>query len=464
MVPGGHWQRDWQRTACSSPRASASKPMDRCDGVVAAHRCHRRQRDESDREGAARACSLGRMARPKCDRPAQRAMHACSQSSVQLYDTRRYRRPPASHGTVARNQQEGKKSRHTRCQPECTEGELQPAAKMEEEAGAAGSVGLQRDADGFVDLTADGGLKKKVITEGSGEVCPGSGVSVQVHYTGTLSSDGKKFDSSRDRDQRFSFNIGRGNVIRGWDEGVATFRKGERSILRCSADYGYGADGQPPHIPPGAELDFDVELFSWEEATGDKPTRRTTKDPDILSYSDDSDDGSDDMDYADRDFLPQETDACPEEKRAYVFEDRLERAEQLRTEANALMKKLDYAAARLTYRRAYYHVDFDELQTFDMQDKHKKMIDDAKLPILLNLAQATLKLAAEYAETDGHQKSKERSAKSVMVYCNAALKIAPDHAKALYRKGLAYEQLSDFEDAYDWLKRARTAMGDAAKV
>ena len=459
MVPGGHWQRDWQRTACSSPRASASKPMDRCDGVVAAHRQrHRRQRDES--EGAARACS-GSCA---CEmrRPAQRAIlhvvHTCtsSQSSV-----------PSAAGesaTVARNQQEGKKSRHTRCQPECTEGELQPAAKMEEEAGAAGSVGVQRDADGFVDLTADGGLKKKVITEGSGEVCPGSGVSVQVHYTGTLSSDGKKFDSSRDRDQRFSFNIGRGNVIRGWDEGVATFRKGERSILRCSADYGYGAAGQPPHIPPGAELDFDVELFSWEEATGDKPTRRTTKDPDILSYSDDSDDGSDDMDYADRDFLPQETDACPEEKRAYVFEDRLERAEQLRTEANALMKKLDYAAARLTYRRAYYHVDFDELQTFDMQDKHKKMIDDAKLPILLNLAQATLKLAAEYAETDGHQKSKERSAKSVMVYCNAALKIAPDHAKALYRKGLAYEQLSDFEDAYDWLKRARTAMGDAAKV
>ena len=335
---------------------------------------------------------------------------------------------------------------------------------MEEEAGAAGSVEVQQDADGFVDLTADGGLKKKVITKGSGDVCPGSGVSVQVHYTGTLASGGKKFDSSRDRGQRFSFNIGLGNVIRGWDEGVATFRQGERSILRCSADYGYGAAGHPPHIPPGAELDFDVELFSWEEATGDKPTRRTTKDPDIISYSDDSDDGSDDLDYNDRDFLPQETDACPEENRAYVFEDRLERAEQLRTEANALMKKLDYAAARLTYRRAYYHVDFDELQTFDMQDKHKKMIDDAKLPILLNLAQATLKLAAEYAETDGKQKSKERAAKSVMVYCNAALKIAPDHAKALYRKGLAYEQLSDFEDAYDWLKRARTAMGDAAKV
>lgn len=331
-------------------------------------------------------------------------------------------------------------------------------------------MGEETDADGFVDLTADGGLRKKVLTEGSGDVCPGHGVTVQVHYTGTLRDDGEKFDSSRDRAEKFSFKIGQGSVIRGWDEGVATFRKGERSILRCSAEYGYGTRGSPPRIPGGAELDFDIELFSWDEATGDEPPRRVKRDPDMIpgdSDSDDSDDSNDSwdyMDYDDRDFLPQETEACPEEKRAYVFEDRLERAEELRVEANALMEKQDYKPARLTYRRAYYHVDFDELQTFDMQDKHLKMIDDAKLPILLNLAQATLKIAAQYAETDGKQKSKERSAKSVMVYCNAALKIAPDHAKALYRKGLAYEQLSDFEDAYDWLKRARTVMGDTAKV
>jgi hypothetical protein len=327
---------------------------------------------------------------------------------------------------------------------------------------------VEQDADGYVDLTADGGLKKKVLTEGSGELCPSRGVTVQVHYTGTLSADGEQFDSSRDRGEQFSFHIGRGEVIRGWDEGLATFRKGERSILRCSADYAYGADGKPPRIPGGAELDFDIELCSWEEMTSDEPTRRVLRDPDAIPGGDSSDDESDDsldyMDYDDRDFLPQETEACPEEKRAYVFEDRLERAEELRAEANALMKQLEFKSARLTYRRAYYHVDFDELQTFDMQDKHLKMIDDAKLPILLNLAQATLKIAAQYAETDGKQKSKQRSAKSVMVYCNAALKIAPEHAKALYRKGLAYEQLSDFEDAYDWLKRARTAMGDAAKV
>lgn len=339
---------------------------------------------------------------------------------------------------------------------------------MVEKSGDTQHAAAEQDADGFVDITSDGGLKKKVLTEGSGNVCPRSGVTVKVHYTGTLSADGDKFDSSRDRGEHFLFNIGRGDVVRGWDEGVATFREGERSILRCSADYGYGASGHPPRIPGGAALDFDIELFSWEETTDNRQAQRLIRDPNIVpasdGSSDESDDSWDEMDYDDRDFLPQETEACPEENRAYVFEDRLERAEELRVEANALMKKLEFVAARLTYRRAYYHVDFDELQTFDMQDKHLKMIDDVKLPILLNLAQATLKIAAEYAAMDGKQKSRERSAKSVMVYCNAALKIAPDNAKALYRKGLAYEQLGDFEDAYDWLKRARTAMGDTAKV
>ena len=258
--------------------------------------------------------------------------------------------------------------------------------------------------------------------------------------------------------------------------GAAAGGSGEaaRSFLAASSAAGAAAGaaaaaGCPPRIPGGASLDFDVELFSWEESTGGGAARRVVRDPDVIQHdaSDDSDDSDDSdwgLDYDDRDFLPQETDACPEEKRAYVFEDRLERAEELKVEANALMKKAEYKPARLTYRRAYYHVDFDELQTFDMQDKHLKMIDDAKLPILLNLAQATLKIAAEYAETDGKQKAKERSAKSVMVYCNAAIKIAPGNSKALYRKSLAYEQLGDFEDAYDWLKQARAAMGDAAEV
>jgi hypothetical protein len=55
-----------------------------------------------------------------------------------------------------------------------------------------------------------------------------------------------------------------GQVIKGWDQGVATMRKGERAILKCAPEYGYGANGSPPTIPPGATLLFDVELLSWK--------------------------------------------------------------------------------------------------------------------------------------------------------------------------------------------------------
>ena len=88
---------------------------------------------------------------------------------------------------------------------------------------------------------------------------------VSVHYTGTLTTDGSKFDSSRDRAGTFEFQVGVGQVIKGWDEGIVTMKKGELCILRCSSEYGYGAHGSPPKIPGGASLDFEVELFKWWE-------------------------------------------------------------------------------------------------------------------------------------------------------------------------------------------------------
>jgi len=97
----------------------------------------------------------------------------------------------------------------------------------------------------------------------SGQTFPKTGQTVVVHYTGTL-ENGTKFDSSRDRGVPFKFRIGKGEVIKGWDEGVAQLCVGQRARLICSPDYAYGSRGHPGIIPPNATLIFDVELLKVE--------------------------------------------------------------------------------------------------------------------------------------------------------------------------------------------------------
>ena len=87
-----------------------------------------------------------------------------------------------------------------------------------------------------------------------------SGKHVTVHYVGTL-TDGKKFDSSRDRGEGFDFNLGAGEVIQGWDQGVAGMKVGGMRRLTVPPDLGYGARGFPPVIPPNSTLIFEVELL-----------------------------------------------------------------------------------------------------------------------------------------------------------------------------------------------------------
>ncbi|XP_058453687.1 FK506-binding protein 59 isoform X2 [Malaya genurostris] len=116
----------------------------------------------------------------------------------------------------------------------------------------------------FIDLSGDGGVQKQILLEGSGEETPSNGCNVSLHYTGTLDSDGKQFDSSRERNEPFEFKLGQGSVIKAFDMGVATMRLGEKCILKCAPDYAYGASGSPPNIPPNSTLNFELEMLGWK--------------------------------------------------------------------------------------------------------------------------------------------------------------------------------------------------------
>jgi FKBP-type peptidyl-prolyl cis-trans isomerase len=103
------------------------------------------------------------------------------------------------------------------------------------------------------------GLRYQDVAVGQGTEAT-AGHAVTVHYTGWL-PNGKKFDSSRDHGEPFTFSLGAGQVIAGWDQGVEGMRVGGRRKLVLPPDLGYGAGGAPPDIPPGATLVFDVEVL-----------------------------------------------------------------------------------------------------------------------------------------------------------------------------------------------------------
>ena len=111
----------------------------------------------------------------------------------------------------------------------------------------------------MAEMTTDSGLKYDDLIEGDGALAQ-AGQEVSVHYTGWL-ENGSKFDSSKDRDQPFQFELGAGLVIKGWDEGVAGMKVGGKRKLTIPPELAYGARGAGGVIPPNATIIFEVELL-----------------------------------------------------------------------------------------------------------------------------------------------------------------------------------------------------------
>jgi len=142
---------------------------------------------------------------------------------------------------------------------------------MPQDMGMGGGMGGDDDmSDDDMDYGAPPaelpeGITKEIITEADSANWkkPKSGDDVTVHYVGTLESDGTEFDSSRARAKPFNFLLGKGQVIQGWDKGVATMKQGEIAKFTLSPEFAYGEAGSEPKIPPNATLVFEVELISW---------------------------------------------------------------------------------------------------------------------------------------------------------------------------------------------------------
>lgn len=270
--------------------------------------------------------------------------------------------------------------------------------------------------EGFVDITENknGGCLKKILVEGSGDESPPVGSHVSVHYVGTLHADGSKFDSSRDRPGTFKFDVGVGQVIKGWDTGICSMKKGEKCILRCNSDYAYGDHGHPPTIPGGATLNFEVELFSWKEKV---------KEPYEMS---------------------------PEEKQEF--------ATKQKEIGNAAFKKEDWSSAIEGYEEGMRYImandddDDDEDGGHDHGHSHGGKPcsgahggdDDEDAPAPKALSDSEKVLAIALLSNCAAAKLKINEPSSAVEDCTKAIKIDPTHVKTVFRRAQGHLALGSY--------------------
>lgn len=121
-----------------------------------------------------------------------------------------------------------------------------------------------------IDLTGDGGVLKTIVRKSKSDaVGPTENFPlVDVHYEGTLADTGEVFDTTHEDNTVFSFELGKGSVIKAWEVAVKTMKVGEVAKITCKPEYAYGSAGSPPDIPPDATLVFEVELVACRPRKG----------------------------------------------------------------------------------------------------------------------------------------------------------------------------------------------------
>mmetsp|Transcript_10556 Transcript_10556/g.15840 ORF Transcript_10556/g.15840 Transcript_10556/m.15840 type:complete len:486 (+) Transcript_10556:91-1548(+) len=240
-----------------------------------------------------------------------------------------------------------------------------------------------------VSLAQDGGIMKTILEAAPEDAAgpPPNGVEVTAHYTGTLESDGSKFDSSRDRGKPFVFTIGQGQVIKGWDEGFASMKVGEKAKLAIRSDYGYGDRGMPPTIPAKANLVFDVELLGFKEKE------------------------------------KQPWEMTPEE--------RLQKAASLKEEGTKEFTSGNHAIAADLYKKA--------ADLADENEEGETLADDQKDMLVKCLGNAAMCYVKASSWSD------------VIDCCNKVFSKCPEESesniKILYRRGLAKMNIGELKDA-----------------
>lgn len=233
-----------------------------------------------------------------------------------------------------------------------------------------------------IDVSSDGGVIKHVLVEGKGSRPP-RGYEVEVHYVGKL-EDGTQFDSSRDRDTSFRFVLGEGQVIKGWDLGVATMSVGEKSMLTIQSKYGYGEAGAGASIPPNATLKFEVELLSFRQ----KPKARW----------------------------------------AMSVEEKIQAALDEKEKGNASFKKKNLSEAIAAYREGLCFLEHSD-QWSEQQQTQKASVE---VSLHLNLSNCYLK-TGEFAQAIDE--------------ASQALKLDEGNSKAWYRRGVARAAFGLLEEA-----------------